>query len=223
MKAKLQQIAQRVDTLSVRERGILAVVLAVVLVFVWLQLVYLPWDQKQSALIQTERQLNAELVSYAAELEVLERSQRNNPNQVLADEVERLQQQLAQQQSYINRSFGQLMSPEEMADTLRQLLSEFAGMTLVNARNLPVEGLSLSPSEAAQPTDETAPLALIYQHGFEMTLEGKYFDALGLLQRLEQVSGFYWHRVDYQVDKYPNAQLTLQLRTLSLHEDWIGV
>ena len=65
--------------------------------------------------------------------------------------------------------------------------------------------------------------AVIFAHGFEMALSGNYFQTLSFLQHLEKMSGFYWQALDYEVEDYPNATITLQLNTLSLEEDWIGV
>ena len=57
-----------------------------------------------------------------------------------------------------------------------------------------------------------------------MTLEGSYFQTLSFLKRLEDMeSGFFWRSVDYQVTDYPKAQIVIQIMTLSLEEEWIGV
>ena len=37
------------------------------------------------------------------------------------------------------------------------------------------------------------------------------------------MKGFYWTFLKYEVEEYPKAKITLQLSTLSLDEDWIGV
>lgn len=222
MTSKHKALADWINALSVRERIILSLVIAVTILFIWLQAIYLPWEHKQSLLEQSERHFNSEMISTKAELSGLKNAKQNDPNRALKEEREALRKQVAEQQAYINRTFAQLMSPEQMSTALAELLADFDGMRLIDARNLPVQALELArvDSEFKGRSDAEA---LIYQHGFEMSLKGRYFDAVRLLQSLEQLGGFYWHRVDYKVDEYPEATLTLQLRTLSLHEDWIGV
>ena len=64
---------------------------------------------------------------------------------------------------------------------------------------------------------------VLFAHGFEMVLSGGYFQTLAFLQHLEAMDGFYWQALDYRVGKYPKAEITIQINTLSLEEDWIGV
>lgn len=222
MTSKHQALADWVNALSLRERVILSAVIAVTILFIWLQAIYLPWEHKQSLLGQSERHFNSEMISTKAELSGLKSAKQNDPNIALKEERQALRKQVAEQQAYINRTFAQLMSPEQMSTTLADLLADFEGMTLLDARNLPVQALKLAGDDSDLKGSREAE-SLIYQHGFEMSLEGRYFDAVRLLQSLEQLGGFYWHRIDYKVDDYPKATLTLQLQTLSLHEDWIGV
>ena len=44
------------------------------------------------------------------------------------------------------------------------------------------------------------------------------FDRLALLPWK-----FYWDELSYQVDEYPNATVSLRVRTVSMSEEWIGV
>lgn len=57
----------------------------------------------------------------------------------------------------------------------------------------------------------------------ELVVDGRYFDVLEYIKRLEQLKGFNWQMLDYDVIDYPNARVTIRIRTLSLEEDWIGV
>jgi MSHA biogenesis protein MshJ len=47
---------------------------------------------------------------------------------------------------------------------------------------------------------------------------------LRYLQALEKLPWrFFWDSVSYQVMEYPDSVVRLELHTLSLSEDWIGV
>mgnify|MGYP002062939409 FL=1 len=76
-----------------------------------------------------------------------------------------------------------------------------------------------------QTGDEAAPIgAMLHRHGFEVTFSGGYLPTLRYLQALERLPWrFYWDSVSYEVIDYPRSIVRMQLHTLSLSEDWIGV
>lgn len=79
----------------------------------------------------------------------------------------------------------------------------------------------ISPDElgAVNDTEVAAPIALgpgVYKHSVELSIEGGYFAVLDYLKALENMPWqFYWEGMDYVVDDYPNAKVTLEVFTLS--------
>ena len=60
----------------------------------------------------------------------------------------------------------------------------------------------------------------IYQHTLEVKLTGSYDDVYQYLRRLQVLdTPLYWHSLLYEVSKYPLANVTLQMYTLSNHAD----
>lgn len=71
--------------------------------------------------------------------------------------------------------------------------------------------------------DEEDTAGQVYRHGLVLQFRGSYFNTLQYLQYLESLSGsFYWDRLDFQVDDWPTASVTLELHTLSSEEGFVG-
>ena len=57
-----------------------------------------------------------------------------------------------------------------------------------------------------------------------LTLKGNYLDGLAYLEAVERLPWhIYWARLEFSADEYPQNDIVLELRTLSLDEEWIGV
>jgi MSHA biogenesis protein MshJ len=64
----------------------------------------------------------------------------------------------------------------------------------------------------------------LYRHGVKLVFEGDYMTTMEFLESLEQKSWrFFWQALQYDVEKYPNARVTLTLYTLSPERAWLGV
>jgi MSHA biogenesis protein MshJ len=63
---------------------------------------------------------------------------------------------------------------------------------------------------------------LVYRHGVEIILQGRYLDMVQYMAQLDALPvGLIWGRASLDARDYPNARLTLTLFTLSLEKDWI--
>jgi len=223
---KWSELREKTAELSLRERGILTATFVALVVFVWLQFIFTPIEKIQAQHAKTLSSLNQQIASQSDRLVELTNLLANNPNQPLWDEQKELKEKMVELRKEIEARLSDLIAPEQMADVMRSVLSDYKGLDLVSARNLPVEPLKLNQSEEKKNTpnkEEDKDQAVIFAHGFELVLSGSYFQALEFLQHLEEMSGFYWRALDYQVIDYPKAKITVQINTLSLEEDWIGV
>jgi len=226
LKAKWEYLSEKLMAMSLRERAIILATGVVLMVFIWLQFVFMPIEDKQKTYRQSLLK-DAELVeSHSLRMTELNALLMLNPNEPLQKEQLVLKQSLAKLGQRIEEQLSHLLAPEEMVDVMKQVLADYKGLRLLKARNLPVEPLNLATdSTSGSNTDSESdnPNAAVFAHGFEIQLRGDYFQALAFVQYLESMSGFFWHALDYRVDAYPKAHITIQLNTLSLEEDWIGV
>lgn len=220
MRKFADKIVSRIDATSLRERVLLFVALAVVLIAIADSLVISPVAER-------ERKLNAAIAGYRAELDTAETYIRNmvisrgtDPDapararhKSLLDEIARIDVRIAQEQE-------RFTSPERMRSILEETLRATSGVQLVQLKSLPTETLA---EMAPAPGGAGGVRTRIYRHGFELTVGGSYFDLYAYLRHLERMPRIYWGRAEYAVHGYPNATLKLTVYTLSLDRTWIQV
>lgn len=217
----MNSLAARFDALSRRERLLISVTLAVLLVALVFLLAIEPLMKKEarldSQLSQSDIQLKAkqsELIAYAKALDT-------DPSEPLREELAQLEQQDQQTTALLKERSVNLVTPEEMANLLEAVLADGHPIKLIKLTSLPIETLEMAKEEPE--SAETVSSAPVYKHGFEMVMQGRYVDIYSYLQHLESVSeAFFWDSLEYQVEKYPDAQATLKVHTLSSEEGWIG-
>lgn len=223
---KWGELKAKTAALSLRERVILLAAICVCVTFIWLQFFFLGFEKqlKQSRQdILTEQQLS---VDQSDQLSQLMERLSHDPNAVLLQEQELLQTKLDDLKQRIEQRLSNLIEPELMADVLKSVLSDYKGLRLITARNLPVRPLEIkntAKEKMGNEKKEEQKQAVLFSHAFQMEFEGDYFQTLSFLKRLEEMKGFYWTMLHYQVEDYPQAKIMLQLSTLSLEEGWIGV
>ncbi len=62
----------------------------------------------------------------------------------------------------------------------------------------------------------------LYQHGLRITLTGTFFDIQAYLNTIEQLpKKFYWRIFDYQMQRYPQAEVVMEIYTLSMNKEFI--
>lgn len=224
---KLEQwynLKDKTAALSLRERGILLAVGIIVVMFLWAQFFYLNFEQELKKTKQEISNLQQSEWTQKEQLANLMERLSHDPNAALFAEQRDIQEKLEALKEQIEIRLSHLIAPELMADVLRDVLSDYKGLRLISAKNLPVAPLKLTVNqkeEKQNKKDETQ--TVLFSHRFEMVLNGDYFQTLAFLKSLEGMQGFYWTMLKYEVDDYPTANITLQLSTLSLDEDWIGV
>jgi len=223
---KWHSLREKTAELSLRERGILAAVSVVAVLFIWSQIVFLPYEKKQKQNTIKIAGLGQQIVTKSDRLSVLTGLLSNDPNAPLRAKKKSLQIEMAELTAEIESRLSNLVAPEKMADLMRNVLADYKGLRLLSAKNLPVEPLQIQSMATQTKSGDSAQAeqqTVLFAHGFEMVLSGEYFQALAFLQHLENMKGFYWQALDYKVGKYPKAEITIQISTLSLEEDWIGV
>jgi len=219
---------EKIADLTLRERAILAGTTVVLVVFVWLQFVFTDIEKTQKKLAQQKSEMILGSVTQSERLVELTTLLAHDPNAALREERAVLDEELRELRMHIENRLSHLIAPEKMADVMRRVLSDYKGLELLSARNLPVEPLKIHSDEENKQglefsSNQAESEAVIFAHGFMLELSGTYFQTVEFLQHLEKMSGFYWQALDYEVDDYPKAKIKLQLNTLSLEEDWIGV
>ncbi|MBU6952861.1 type II secretion system protein M [Hahella sp. HN01] len=205
----------RVNRFSLRERAILLATVIVALILLYAQFAWDPlWRSNRSA-EQAIAAANLELLDLSAQADVLRKQLAQDPDAALRKENERLRNQLNARQERLKQSLSRLVAPEEMPELLMELLRKHPGLQVVAVAKLPPRKIQHGEGEAA---------AVLFSHRVKVVLTGGYFDTLQYIQKIERnESRLRIVDMDYKVDAYPRAEVTLEFETLGLDERWLGV
>ena len=123
-----------------------------------------------------------------------------------------------------------LVAPDVMPHLLQSLVAT-SDMEIVAFENMaPQPLLSSAQSESnmigknsSAASQMVKPLQL-FRHGMSLQLRGSFASSLKYLKTLEsQPWRFMWNSLHYEVDEYPNGNLTIKIETLSAKQYWLGV
>lgn len=217
MKALLQRYAERIDNATLRERALIFLALAFVLVFLVNAVLINPLRAREKSLAAESAQLQQELATLQAGLQSLliggsqDIDTANRARQTAArDELSRLNSQIAQEQ----RRFA---SPDRMRAMLAEMFERNKRLSLLDLKTLPAAPLASAP---AGPGGNPG----LFRHGIELSVSGSYMDLYEYLQALERLpTQLYWGHAELAVTEYPSVTLKLTLYTVSFDRAWLIV
>lgn len=229
LKSQWQQLQTRFNVLKPREQILIMITGVAIILMLCDQLLWTSLSRnnsQQKAAITNGQQQLAQMKAANDEINA---KLAEDPDAELRRNLEAAIERIAKQNAELEKLTVDLIPPEEMANVLRKMLSERGNLQLLALRNEPAVS-AFTPKEeidtdAPADTTENAERerVAIYRHGLTLELKGRYFDIVDYLQALEDLEWhFYWEKLDYKVDKYPNAIVTLRVYTLSNRESWIG-
>ena len=93
--------------------------------------------------------------------------------------------------------------------------------------NVSASASALNKTKGKSPSAEPAAAAAgpaLYRHGIELTLEGSFADLVSYVRAIEALpQRVAWGGMQFRVEQYPKAVLTLKLYTLSLDRHWLEI
>jgi len=229
LKEHWRQLAARFDARALRERVLVFVgaIVCAILLYQTLVLDPLLLRQKRVAAQLAETRQNIKTGDdQVRKLEMLA-----DPDAVKRSYADALRKQLAEIDRNMQGVQRGLVPPERMAKLLEQMLDRSRGVQLVSLRTLPVQRFdNPTAGPAAKPPETGAKPATkesarnIYQHSFEISLQGSYADLHDYLARLERLpSRMFWGSISLDTEHYPRLKVTLTVHTLSLNKAWLIV
>jgi MSHA biogenesis protein MshJ len=218
---KLVLVAQKLDRLSLRERGLVFGAAVI--------LVYMVWQsQVMDPLVVRAQQVTTRLdeARQKVDTEELTGSAADRDPAVMAVSREKaLRDRLAALDEQLGGAAHGYVPPERMTELLGSLLQDKPGLRLVSLRNLPVEDLAKrdhgqNDPEPGKVRVERGP----FLHPVEIVFEGDYATIVAYLRELEQLPWrLHWRRIDINTLRYPTNRVRIEIGTLGLSRDWIAV
>ncbi|HJV85657.1 MAG TPA: MSHA biogenesis protein MshJ [Noviherbaspirillum sp.] len=240
MKQYWQRTALKIDALTLRERAIIFMMSALILVVLVNTALLDPQYAKQKQLSERIKQEQGKIAAMQAEIQQKMTAQSADPDRENKARLQQLKQQLVQMQSTLQGVQKGLVPPDRMAALLEDILKRNGRLRLVSLTTLPVSGVTEALPQAKAAVEESAvrsaskPAASaaaekpagesIYRHGVEIVVQGGYMDMLDYLAQLESMPWqLFWGKAKLETDEYPKATLTLTLYTLSLDKKWLNI
>ncbi|GAB5381695.1 MAG: MSHA fimbrial biogenesis protein MshJ [Aliiglaciecola sp.] len=172
------------------------------------------WDKRKA---EVQRQ-TSEITRLDAQLAGLTLALQEDPNAPIKARLENLKRQISEADTSLAQQTEDLVPAHQMPTLLENVFAQFASLKLMEMRSIAPTAMLVLDDENSQ-TDVN-----LYQHGVQLTLQGTYFDIQQYLQRVEALPyQFYWKKFTYEVEEYPNAQVTIEIYTLSTSRAFIGV
>ncbi len=229
LKAQLKQLADRIDAMSVRERGLIFMAGLVVLYMFAFNVVFAPMRAKQTNLERTLTEKREQFQNANKQLTALLGGGESSVVSQKQTKITALTKQINDLDTSMDQMTAGLVSPKEMSRLIEQMLMRNRGLELVKLESLPPkainEELDVDAASKAPAAPVTAPAkALIYRHGMRVELKGRYIDIVEYMKALEHLPWkVFWGEVTLETDKYPVSRVSLVIYTLSRYPNWIGV
>ena len=227
MKRYWELVRGKIDGMSLRERAVIFLAAAFVVVASVNAVLLNPLLVKQTALSAQLVQKQEKMKELQAQLQAHSQARRDDQHSPLRTRLAQLKQRLQEQDGYLQSHRDRLVEPDKMAELLEQVLNKNDKLQLVELKTLPASLLVEKPQAAASQSpaaDLSAGQKQVFKHGIQITVRGGYLDMLRYLAALEKMPvQMFWGEVSLSVEKYPDAVLTLTLYTLSLDKTWLTV
>ncbi len=207
---------------TLRERLLAAASVLVLVGFLFDTTVAAPQRAKDRAL---RAQIKAQELAIA-ELQQRAQEQSAQNDQLLRERIDALAARRERAEQVIRDAQVDLIAPQDMGRQLQALLARHPDLRVVAMSTQPPTPLGEAPLRAgtgSTPASATArPASGLYQHGVEVTVEGRYLDLLGWLQALEKAPyRIYWRELDMQVNSSGMPVTRIALFTLSREAVWM--
>ena len=215
---KLSTLAERLDALSLRERGLIFGGGAT-LIYVAAQTLFMGPIATRAQ--HAEQRLAVAHQNMVA-MDAAAAGAANDPGVAAAARNGALKGRLALLDSELRTAAQGYVTPERVAELLREILTRQQGLQLVSLSNLPVESLSHPPAAAAGdlPADDRGP----FLHPVEMMVEGDYASVVAYLRALESMPWrIHWQQLELTAGDYPVNRVRIVIGALSLSRNWMNI
>ncbi|MBI3778346.1 MAG: hypothetical protein HY274_05460 [Gammaproteobacteria bacterium] len=220
LKMQFKGFTDRIDAMSLRERGLIFVTLLVALYFVAVNMLFGPVYTEKDRLQKQLDQRHEETRLLETRVQNITVGDASSPEETKRRKIASLQENLKSMDVALDRATAGLVPPREMAKLVEQMLVKNHGLEVIKMESLPSAPLL----EAGAETDGKASESMVYKHGMRIELKGNYLDILRYLRSLEGLEWkVFWGQVTLQAEKYPVSRVSLLIYTLSTHQGWIGL
>ena len=218
LKTQFKGFTDRIDAMSLRERGLIFVTLLVAMYFVAVNMLFGPVNADKDRLQKQVNQLHEETRLLELQVQGMVSGGEKNPEAAKRKKIASLQENLKTMEVALSRVTAGLVPPKEMTKLVEQMLLKNRGLEVIKVESLPSTSLLKGVAEGGSDG------SMVYKHGMRIELKGNYLDILRYLRFLEGLEWkVFWGQVTLQTEKHPVSKVNLLIYTLSTHQGWIGL
>lgn len=231
---QIKNIAEKINRLSVRERALIFIGLIAVLYTLFDSFLISPLESEKKKVVAEINKKNTERMLLITKVQESLQQNKEDPDAENVAKLKVLRSRLIDVQAELESSTDNLVTPNDMPKILETVLHKTGGLTLNNLKSLGVTPLvekqeTESNTENTDVIDNETRLTAdnfdnAYKHGLRIEFSGDYLTTLNYLKELEALKwGFFWDGFELNVSEYPDASASIEIFTISLKENWIGV
>ena len=217
LRKAVRQLGERIDAMSLRERGLIFITVLVVLYFAANGLLFGPLHKQQQRLEGELKAKREQAAAMNAQVQRIVYEGTRDPDKENAEKLKALRARIAGLDPQLARVTQGLVSPRDMARFMEQVLTRNRALQVIRLEALepiPLEGQA-GPAAAGRE---------VYKHGMRIEVRGRYGDLVNYLRAMENLPWkVFWGQVTLASEDYPMSRLTLTIYTLSLRQGWIGI
>lgn len=168
-----------------------------------------------------ERQL-AQARSQVKQLQQLAEQREAQGDAVTRERLAALTARRTAAERVIGSAQTELVAPADMTQHLANVLAQHPNVRVIAAASSAPTPLAEAPNPNGAPAKSAPGGAVLYQHGLELKIEGRYLDLLSYLDALDQSpQRLYWRELDLQVGTDGVPVTRLSLYTVSREAQWL--
>jgi len=214
----LQRYADRLDAMSLRERVLIFLAVAVMIVAIADSALFEPILRRQKANSQRIQQQEDEIHTMQTQVQAYAQARTGDSANAKRQRLEKRKLELAALDRQLAAGQSELVPPERMAKMLSEIVKRNPDIELISLRSLAATGLT----QSLAPIPGSAPSGLaLYRHGIEIAVSGSYLKMLNYVGQLERLPAkIMWGNMELQ-GTYPVVTLKITLYTFSPDKTWL--
>ncbi|CAB0150574.1 hypothetical protein PSI9734_01013 [Pseudidiomarina piscicola] len=208
-----QQLQLRFNEMPMGRRKFWVVLTLIFILYLGVWVVLLPsWQTYKTEQTQlTQQQSRVALLQQ--QIEAVDLRLAGDPKAPLRNKLADLRERLGELNQRL-QSETNYVSAADNRELLKALLGHASALEVQSAQALPAERVY---------GDGEATAGAIYKHRLQLVVRGSYNEIHNYFERLEHLPwSFYWQRMDYEVSAHPEAEVLLEIYTLSLERDYVA-
>ncbi len=221
----MKKYTERLDALSLRERGIIFVAVMTAIYAIAANVLFPPLNAEQTRLKKELTAKRTQVQAFDTQIQAALAKSAEDPDAANRARLAELEKQLKSTEESLSAITSRLVPPKEMTQMVEQILARNRRLEVIRVESLPAEPLRPAGDESRQGPAKgpTKPLTA-YRHGMRIELKGEYLDVLVYLRELEELPWkMFWGQISLQTEQYPVSRVVLHIYTLSTREGVIAI